>query len=248
MSEPIKQSNFPPPEFTGTKPIEFKSYRKKVKLWLLFTRSATQLQGPRVLSSLTGPAWDACDGLELEDVATDDGVDVILQTLVDAFQGEHETELFDALEDTFCGPGRKEGEKLHDNALRVQCNVRELGKQGVRLPDQVQIFLLLRRANLRTQARIAIMTMAGNGLSFGDVRKACKRYADEFLREPKEHESYKSHTSLRVTNKRSKDHHDQGEHTDVENALTALNDDDTTDLEENFAQETLLANKESRQM
>ena len=104
---------------------------------------------------MTGPAWDACDGLEPEDVATDDGVNVILDTLAEAFQGEHETELFDALEDTFHGPGRKKGERLHDYALRVQSNVRELAKQGVRLPDQVQGFLLLRRANLSTQARIA---------------------------------------------------------------------------------------------
>ena len=92
------------------------------------------------------------------------------------------TELFDVLEDTFCGPGRKKGEWLHDYALRVQSNVRELAKQGVRLPDLVQEFLLLRRANLSTQARIAIMTLAGNSLSFSDVRKACKRYADDFLR------------------------------------------------------------------
>ena len=113
-SEPNKQSNDPPPEFTGTKPSEFKSYRKKVKLWLLFTRTPAQLQGPRVLSKLTGPAWDACDGLEPEDVATADGVEVILDTLAEAFQGDHETELFDVLEDTFYGPGRKKCERLHD--------------------------------------------------------------------------------------------------------------------------------------
>ena len=66
--EPDKQSNDPPPEFNGTKPSEFKSYRKNVKLWLLFTSTPAQLQGPRVLSRLTGPAWDACDGLEPEDL------------------------------------------------------------------------------------------------------------------------------------------------------------------------------------
>ena len=93
------------------------------------------------------PATDA----EPKDVATDDGVNVILDTL----QGEHETELFDALEDTFCGPGRKKGQRLH---------VRELAKQGLRLPDQVQGFLLLRRANLSTQARIAIMDTGGQQL------------------------------------------------------------------------------------
>ena len=35
--------------------------------------------------------------------------------------------------------GRR-GVRLHDYALRVQSNVRELAKQGVRLPDQVQRF------------------------------------------------------------------------------------------------------------
>ena len=59
------------------------------------------------MNRLTGPAWEACDGLEPEDVATAAGVDLILETLADVFQGEHETELFDALEDTFCGPGRR---------------------------------------------------------------------------------------------------------------------------------------------
>ena len=80
---------------------------------------------------------------------------MILDTLTEASQGEHETELFDALEDTFCGPGKKKGEKLHDYALRVQSNVRELAKQGALLPDQVQRFLLLLRASLSAQARIA---------------------------------------------------------------------------------------------
>ena len=139
-SEPNEQSNDPPPEFTGTKPSEFKSHRKKVKLWLLFTRTPAQLEVPRVLSKLTDPACDARDELELEDVAIADGVNIVLDTLAEAFQGEHETELFDALEDTFYGPGRKKGERLHDHALQVQSNVRELAKQGVLLRDQVQGF------------------------------------------------------------------------------------------------------------
>ena len=90
-SEHNKQSNDPPPEFTGTKPSELKSYRKKVASFHAHFSSVTRL---RVLSRLTGPAWDACDGLEPEDVATADGVNMILDTLAEAFQGEHETELF----------------------------------------------------------------------------------------------------------------------------------------------------------
>ena len=54
--DPNKQSNDLPPEFTGTKPSEFKSYRKKVKLWLLFTRTPAQLQGPLVLKQADRPS------------------------------------------------------------------------------------------------------------------------------------------------------------------------------------------------
>ena len=200
-------------------------------------------------------------------VATAVGVNVILDTLAEAFQGEQERELFDALQDTFYGLAgtRVRGSmimhfgykatyescrqvhltrhffmQLHNSfhayhtawlktshptclyartrtihdvclsvlclsirvcpspvslrrlplffpdstctltALHLQCQQRrwkqllrlrttrssapwrktilprERAKQGVRLPDQVQGFLLLRRANLSTQARIAI--------------------------------------------------------------------------------------------
>ena len=86
------QNNDPQPEFTGTKPSEFENYREKVRRWLLFTRTAAQLQGAHVLSRRTGPAWDACDELEPEDVATADGVNMILNTLAEAFQGEYDVD------------------------------------------------------------------------------------------------------------------------------------------------------------
>ena len=228
-----------PPGYTGTKPNVFKRYRKKVKLWLLFTRTPAQLQGPRVLSRLTGPAWDACDGLEPEDVATDDGVNVILDTLEEAFQGEHETELFHALEDTFCGPGRKKGERLHDDALRVQSNVRGLAKQGVRLPDQIQGFLLLRRANLSTTACLLVMRgrrASATPTSFCEIRRSTTRTSRTqcvCVSQAKE---------ARVTAE------EQEGDTDVETALAALNEDNDTDLEETDVQEILLAYKEPRQL
>ena len=115
----------------------------------------------------------------------------------------------------------------------MQNNVRELVKQGVQLPDQVRGFLLLRRANLSTQARIAILTLAGNSLSLGDVRKACKRYADEFLRYPKEHDVRGSHTVCVSQAKEApvKSEEQEGD-TDVETALAAVAQESDTDLEE----------------
>ena len=93
------------------------------------------------------------------------------------------------------------------------------------------------------------MTLAGNSLSFSDVRKACKRYADEFLRDPKEHDAHTSHTVYVSQAKEARATADEQEgDTDVETALAARNEDDDTDLEETDVQEILLACKESRQL
>ena len=50
-----------------------------------------------------------CLRLEPEDVATADGENVILDTLAQAFQGEHEPELFGALEKNFLWAWQEEG-------------------------------------------------------------------------------------------------------------------------------------------
>ena len=101
----------------------------------------------------------------------------------------------------------------------------------------------------RTQARIAIMTLAGNNLSFSDARQACKRCADEFLRDPKEHDAHKSHTVCVSQAKEARIPAEEQEgDTDVKTALAALNEDNDTELEETNVQEILLAYKESRQL
>ena len=109
-----KQSNEPPPEFTAERVQEL-SQESDTLASVHTYYIATIRAHVRVLSRFTGPAWDACDGLTPEDMDTESGVDVVLETLANAFQGEHETEHL--LEDTFYGPGRKKGEKLrvHNN-------------------------------------------------------------------------------------------------------------------------------------
>ena len=115
------------------------------------------------------------------------------------------------------------------------------------MPEKVQRVLLLRRANLSTQARIAIMTLAGNSLSFSDVRKACKRYAGEFLRDPKEHDVHGSH-SLCLTGKRSTCQVRGTRRRHRRRPVAALARESDTDLEETDVKEIQLAYQESRQL
>ena len=93
------------------------------------------------------------------------------------------------------------------------------------------------------------MTLAGHSLSFSDVRKACKRYADEFLRDPKEHDT-RGPRAVYVSQAKgaSVTAEEQEGDSDVETALAALDGESDFDLEETDVQEILLAYQEPRQL
>ena len=86
------------------------------------------------------------------------------------------------------------------------------------------------------------MTLAGNSLSSSDVRKACKRDADEFLRDPNEHDTRGPHTvCVSQANGATVTAEEQEGDSDVETALAALAGESGIVLEETDVQEKLLA-------
>ena len=93
------------------------------------------------------------------------------------------------------------------------------------------------------------MTLAANSLPFSDVRMACKRYADEFLRDPNEQDTRGPHTAhmsqARTVSAGSEEQ--EGDY-DVGTAVAALAGESDIDLEETDVQEILLAYKESRHL
>ena len=149
---------------------------------------------------------------------------MILETLADAFQGEHETELFDALEDTFCGYGRKKGEKHH-------------GYSSTAARPSARI-LSTTSGEPEHSSPHCHQDTGGQQVVF---MKACKRLADEFLRDPKEHDAHKAHKVYvsQLKEARAATEEQEGG-TDVETALAALNEDDCTELEEADVQEILV--------
>ena len=81
------------------------------------------------------------------------------------------------------------------------------------------------------------------------MRKACKRYADEFLRDPKEHDTRGPHTVFLSQGRAAKCWVRRlGRDSDVETALAALAGEGDIDLEATDVQEILLAYNESRQL
>ena len=81
------------------------------------------------------------------------------------------------------------------------------------------------------------------------MRKTCKRHADDFLRDPKEHDARGPHTvCVSQAKKASVTAEEQEGDSEVETALAVLAEESDIDLEETHAQEILLAYKESRHL
>ena len=79
------------------------------------------------------------------------------------------------------------------------------------------------------------------------MRKACKRYADESLRDAKEHDTRGPHTDyVSQAKEASVTAEEQEGNSDAETALAALAGESDIDLEETDVQEILLACKESQ--
>ena len=210
-----------------------------------FARTPAQLQGSRVLSRLTGPAWDPCDGVEPEDAATDDGVNVILDTLADAFQGEHEKELLMPWR-TLSMDKQEEG--------RETPRLRTTGTEQRTRACQARSTAARPRAGIHFTASgepehsspYCHDDAGGQLLVFWRCEEGMQ--AIRRLRDPKEHDAHKSHTVyVSQAKEASVTAEEQDGDTDVETALAALNEDNDTDLGETDVQE-ILSCKESRQL
>ena len=243
-------SNEPPPEYDGKS--DYRTWKKKLRLWTKITRTPGHLQGARVWTRLSGRAWEALEALDVEDVEDDGGLEVIVDALDKRLLPEEETEMFDALEEVFYGEARKKGRKWPDHVTRVENSFRRLDRLKVSLPDEVKGFLALRKSGLKPDARVAVLSLTGGSLVMDKVRIALKRYADEYLREP-------AGSSKTVYAAQAEDYADEDTEAfaladevekhmeeEIEGALVALNQGPDDDYEEDDAAEILLAYKEAR--
>ena len=71
----------PPPAYSGSlTPGDLETYMIRARLWLSTTKTPAKARGPRMLSLLTGPAFEAVKHLAMDDVwmgAADNGVQLL---------------------------------------------------------------------------------------------------------------------------------------------------------------------------
>ena len=137
----------PPPCFSG-EVEDFKEFLRDLAIWQHETDVPKKKHGAKLLRVLRGSAKAVCSEIELPDLLSEKGCDLIVQKLKEFYQPHLEASLPRAFERAIYGEPRRNKETFGDFVIRQEASFRELQAEGVKLEDSVKGYVLFRQANL----------------------------------------------------------------------------------------------------
>ena len=137
----------PPPCFSG-EVEDFKEFLRDLAIWQHETDVPKKKHGAKLLRVLRGSAKAVCSEIELPDLLSEKGCDLIVQKLKEFYQPHLEASLPRAFERAIYGESRRNKETFGDFVIRQEASFRELQAEGVKLEDTVKGYVLFRQANL----------------------------------------------------------------------------------------------------
>ena len=173
----------PAPGYDGENPEStFRAYEKSLRLWQFETDVPVKKQGAKVLRSLSGVAKLAVDGLEFEQITSEDGVRNILQHLREQFLPHLEVSMPRAFEAAVYGQVRQSKESFLEYVNRADRSFLTLKKEGVELPEDAQGYILYRHAALSEAQEQKLLTWTEGRYDRKSIVKALRRL-DKVVRE-----------------------------------------------------------------
>ncbi|CAE7833538.1 rluD [Symbiodinium sp. KB8] len=175
MSGTSKEEERPRLErFDGTKPSEYRRWRRKAELMLLAlpTTFTKDRWGAKVLEYLAGEAEEVCENSPLEKIVKEDGHKLVFEGL----DGKHKELQKDALHkhltEYFFGTGIRANESYRNLTVRLETAYRRLQEHSVELPEEVRGWFLSRKLQLDPSSEAMILTHTRGSLSYKDVNGA----------------------------------------------------------------------------
>ena len=159
------------PLFTG-QPNDYKEWRKRISLYhqkmVLSKRSGESILN--IVGSLTGSAWRLVEDYDIAQAEKDTAFPDLLKLLDKHFQYDDRVQLpsdFDA----YFGLSRRHGQTLLSYVSDHEDQLKKLDRHGVKLPESVQGWHLLRKCNLTKEQR-QLVNMRAPTLEKGKVIEA----------------------------------------------------------------------------
>ena len=179
-----------PPTWNGSDPgLELPVFEKNVKLWEFESELDSKKRGVRLLRCLTGSARSVADTLTFEQVASEKGVENIMEALRSHFQPHMEVSLPRAFERAVYGAPRSSKESLQEYIIRSERSFNLLEKEGLKLDATATGYILYRQASLNEAQDLKFTTWSKSSYDWKTV-VACLRKLDKVVPEHRSKQVY----------------------------------------------------------
>ena len=173
MTSSFKQ----PPGFNPNGGDSYADWKNDIEIWKLFTKEDTKRQGPAVYLTLQGDARDAIRSMDKDEIAKENGVDLIIQELDKVYLKDETTRAFCAFKE-FVEYRRQSGVSFSKFIVEWNQKYGEVKKHKLDLVDGVKGYFLLVAANLTSEHERLVRATAK--LEFDDIKEKLQRVFGEF--------------------------------------------------------------------
>ena len=169
-----------PPVYDGS--LEgYKEWRRRAELWTLSTRLESSKHGPKLVSVLSGAAWDALKHLQMSGLSHETGAAKVLETLDEIFGDPKDVLLVEATDEALYLTVKQAAEDVVAFQTRLDAKFRRLESVGgLKIPSEVKGFVLAKEAGLNTMEVRELLTLTGGALHYDQVRTAMRRLLWDF--------------------------------------------------------------------
>ena len=149
------------PIFDGT-PVSYQEYRKRINVYFLKMKlqKRTAEAVLNLIGSLQGTAWKLVESYDLAKVEQPEAFNEVLAILDKAFQYDARVQLPSDFDGYFTHLSRRPGQTLLQYVTEHDEKLRKVAAHGIQLPEEVQGWMLLKRANVTKEQRQLILSHA----------------------------------------------------------------------------------------
>ena len=178
------------PSFTGDVDHEdgdlgtsARSYLRQVTAWRKMTRLAKDKQALVLYQHLSSKAWVEAENLDLDKLATDDGVEYFMQWVRDRYLDAQVTQVGRSLSEFFRRLRKKPGQAIRDYVGEFDRAHARLVEAGCSLPDIAAAWVFVDRMQLEESAELNLLASVGNIYDLRPLQRAAI-VQDRALRKP----------------------------------------------------------------
>ena len=160
-----------------------RSYLRQICAWQRMTKLAPNQQALVLYQNLSGAAWINSEALDVEDLATDNGVEVLREWVRQHYLDVEVTSIGRSLSDLFRKLKRRPNQTFRDYTAEYNRLLARVVECGCVLPDVATAWLYVDRANLDEVTEVSLLASVGNKYALRALQQAAI-ILDRSMRKP----------------------------------------------------------------